>query len=68
MLGSQKPQTHERIQALPPSSIPDWSKIQQSKHVERESFNSCILRLKLITIWKSDSEKDMVMASASPEE
>jgi len=67
-LGLQKPQSHDRIPSLPPAPIPDWSQIQQSKHVGPVSFNPCLLRPKLIPIYKSDSDEDIVMAPASPEE
>ena len=49
-LGSQKPQTHEQVQCLPPDPMPDQSHIQQSTHVEPVSFNLCISHPKLITI------------------
>jgi len=49
-LGSQKLQTHERIPSLPPTPMPDWSQIQQFKHVEPVTLNPSISRPKLITI------------------
>jgi len=49
-LGSQKPQTHECTLSLPPDTIPEWSQIQKSKHVEPVCFNPSISCLKLITI------------------
>jgi len=49
-LGSRKPQMHELIPSFPPASVPDWTQIQQSNHLESESFNHCISCPKLITI------------------
>jgi len=67
-LCSQNPQTHECIPSFLPTPMPYWSHIQQSKRVEPVSCNPCILRTKLITIWKSDSYEDMVMAPVQLEE
>jgi len=49
-LGSRKLQTLECIPSLPPTPIPGWSQIQQSKPVEPVSFNPCISRPKLNAI------------------
>jgi len=48
-LGSQKPQTKECIPSFPSAPMPDWSLIQQSKHVQPISFDICISHHKLIT-------------------
>jgi len=67
-LGWQKLQTNECIPSLPPTPLPDWSQIQQSKHVEPVNLNPCIFRPKLIPILKSVSAQDVVTAPESPEE
>jgi len=67
-LGSGKPQTHEHVLSLPPAPMPDWSPIPKSKHVNPVSFNPWISSPKLITIYESESDEDMVMAPASTEE
>jgi len=48
-LGPRNPETHERSLSLQPTPMPDWSPIQQSKHGDAVTFNSCISRPKLIT-------------------
>jgi len=67
-LGSRTLQTHEHVLSLPAAPMPDWSQIQQSKHVEPVSVNPCISHPKLINIWKSDSDEDLVTAPGSPKE
>ena len=67
-LGSRTLQTHKRIPSLPPTPLPDWSPIQQSKHVEPVGFNPSMSLPKLITIQKSDSNEDMVTPPALPEQ
>jgi len=67
-LGLWKLQPHIRIPSLPPAPMTNWSPMQQSKHDESVSFNRCILRPKLISIYKLDSHEDIVTAPASPEQ
>jgi len=67
-LGLWKLQPHIRIPSLPPAPMTNWSPMQQSTHDESVSFNRCILRPKLISIYKLDSHEDMVTAPASPEQ
>jgi len=67
-LGSQKPQTHKHVRSSPPAPSLDWSRIQQSKHVEPVSFNPCMSNPKQITIWKSDPDEVTVMAPALREQ
>jgi len=65
--GSQLPQTHECIQSLSPSPMPNWSPLPLSQHDESVCFNPCIARPKLITISRADSDEVMATAPASQE-
>jgi len=67
-LGLRQPPTHQGIPSFPPTPAPDLSMIQISKHVEPVSYNPCTQRPKLNTIYKSETDDDMVMALASLEE
>ena len=67
-LGSWKPHTHKRIPVLPSDTAPDSSMIKISQLVEPGSPYRCILCSNLGTIWKSDSDEEMVTAPGSPKE
>jgi len=58
----------ERISPLPPGMASDLSQIKYATPVEPVRLYHCILSPKLITIWKSDSDEEMVTAPASAEE
>jgi len=66
-LHPDKPQADNHI--VPPKAavVPDSSQIEITKPVQPVSFYPCITSPKLITIWISDSDEDMLTAPAPPE-
>jgi hypothetical protein len=66
-LGSEKPQSYKFIPVLSPGMATDSIPIQDANPVEPVSFYFCMKHPKLIAIYKSDTDEDMVTAPASPE-
>jgi len=66
-LGPQKPQLDKYLPGLSADVVPDSTIIQDAKPVDPVGVYPCIMHPCLITISKSDTDKDVVMAPASPE-
>jgi len=65
--GAEKPQSQTDQGSVLPDVVANSSLIENAKPVEPISFDPQISRPKLITIYKSDLNEEMVMAPASPE-
>jgi len=66
--GSARPQSYEHTASLPPEEAPDSSPNKPSKHDESVIFYPCIQHPKPVTRQKLDSDEEMVVAPAEPEE
>ena len=66
-LGSENSQSHKFILVLSPGMATDSMPIQDPNPVEPVSFYPCLKHPWLITIQKSDTDEDMVMAPVSQE-
>jgi len=66
-LDSEKPQSHKLIPVFSPSMANHSMPIQDANPVEPVCVYRCITQPDLITIYKSDPDKDMVTAPVAPE-
>jgi len=67
-VGSGKPKPRECISSHPPGTESDSSLITYGMPVQPVSAYRCVLPPELITIYKSDSDEEMVTAPASGDE